>query len=64
MSKQAAGSDYVAVSRLRNAAGETLAMPGERCDRVPETSLDWLLAGGRIRHEPRQSKPAKAEKKG
>jgi hypothetical protein len=44
-----AGADFVAVIRLTNKAGEVLAMPGETCERVPEVSLAWNEAKGRIR---------------
>lgn len=50
------GADYIARVRLTTKAGDVLAMPGETCERVPASSLPWLLAGGRI--EPR---PATAE---
>ncbi len=37
------GADYVALVRLTDLPGNVLAMPGERCDKVPESSLPWLL---------------------
>lgn len=43
------GSDYVAVRRLTNREGEVLAMPGATCERVPESSLSWLLDRGWIK---------------
>lgn len=43
------GSDFVAVERLTNKAGEVLAAAGESCDRVPAESLGWLLRDGLIR---------------
>lgn len=50
-----AGRDFVALVRLStkggpgNPHGTTLAMPGETCERVPESSLAWLERGKRIR---------------
>lgn len=44
-----AGDDFVAVRRLSTKDDETLAMPGERCERVPAASLPALLAAGKIR---------------
>lgn len=37
------GKDYIAQVELTNRAGEVLAAVGERCDRVPEKSLGWLI---------------------
>lgn len=37
------GSNYVATVRLSTKADETLAEPGDRCDRVPVEALPWLL---------------------
>jgi hypothetical protein len=42
------GRDYVALVRLSNKDDEALADVGERCDRVPPSSLPWLLETGRI----------------
>lgn len=42
------GADYRAVHRLSTGADETLAEPGETCDRVPSESLPLLLAHGYI----------------
>ena len=43
------GEAFVAVHRLSNAEDETLAEVGETCERVPEVSLQPLLASGHIR---------------
>lgn len=43
------GRDYVAMQRLSTKANETLAEMGERCDRVPAASLNWLLEQDLIR---------------
>ncbi|HXG56677.1 MAG TPA: hypothetical protein VNJ03_14970 [Vicinamibacterales bacterium] len=37
------GSDYVARVRLSDAENKTLALPGKTCEKVPESSLPWLL---------------------
>lgn len=37
------GRDYRAVVRLSTAANETVAAAGETCERVPASSLPWLL---------------------
>jgi hypothetical protein len=37
------GKDYRARVRLSNAADETLAGEGQTCERVPVSSLPWLL---------------------
>jgi len=42
------GQHYVALVRLSNKDDETLADVGERCHRVPASSLPWLLETGRI----------------
>ena len=42
------GAYYVARARLSDKAGETLADVGETCDRVPDSSLPWLLESGLI----------------
>lgn len=42
------GREFIATVRLSDAANTTLAVPGERCDRVPAASLPWLLAQGLI----------------
>ena len=41
------GKDYVALRELSTREGLVAAV-GERCDRVPVESLDWLLHCGRI----------------
>jgi hypothetical protein len=46
------GSDYVAVVRLTDKIGKVLAMPGDRCTEVPESSLGWLASDGLIRLQP------------
>lgn len=43
------GKDFIALRRLSTKADETLALPGETCERVPDTSLPALLASGKIR---------------
>ena len=42
------GKNFVATVRLSTKANDTLALPGERCDRVPASSLPWLLEQGLI----------------
>lgn len=42
------GADYRALHRLSTADDETLADVGETCERVPASSLAWLLAYGLI----------------
>jgi hypothetical protein len=46
------GADYIAKVRLSTRADETLALPGERCDRVPAQSLPWLAEQGLIELAP------------
>ena len=43
-----APADYVAIHRLSDANNETLAEPGQTCEHVPATSLNWLLEQGHI----------------
>lgn len=38
------GRDYVACVRLSNLENDTLALPGETCERVPAADLPGLLA--------------------
>ena len=52
------GIDYVAVKALYTRDG-VVALPGERCDRVPVQSLEWLLAQGKIALAPKVAKKAK-----
>lgn len=42
------GRDFRALTRLSTRDNETLAEPGETCDRVPESSLALLLASKKI----------------
>jgi hypothetical protein len=42
------GADFRARVRLSTKADETLAQPGETCERVPVESLEQLLASGQI----------------
>lgn len=42
------GADYIAKTRLSTRDDQTLALPGDTCDRVPPDSLPWLLASGHI----------------
>ena len=42
------GKNFVATVRLSTKANDTLAMPGERCDRVPASSLPWLVEQGLV----------------
>lgn len=42
------GADYIATVRLSDKGDDTLAAPGESCDRVPPASLPWLLEQGLI----------------
>ena len=46
------GADYIAVVRLSTKANDTLALPGETCERVPASSLSWLVAQGLIEYRP------------
>lgn len=46
------GADYRAVLRLSTADDETLAEPGETCERVPVASLPGLLQAGYIEPAP------------
>lgn len=39
---------YVATVRLTTKDGRVLAMPGETCERVPASSLPWLIDQGLI----------------
>ena len=57
------GSDYVAVVRLTNKAGQVLAMPGETCERVPVTSLAQLAINGDIQKRPAPEKSARRQGK-
>lgn len=43
------GKDYIALRRLSTKDDQTLAVPGETCERVPASSLPSLLASGKIR---------------
>lgn len=38
------GSDFVATVRLSTPDDQTLAEPGDTCERVPASSLVWLAA--------------------
>ena len=42
------GKDYVAQTRLTDRAGEVLAEVGETCERVPASSLLWLVDQGLV----------------
>lgn len=42
------GKDYVARETLYNRTGTVIAVVGQTCERVPATSLPWLLEGGHI----------------
>lgn len=46
------GKDYIAVTRLSAPDDETLAAPGESCERVAAESLPWLLEQGYITPAP------------
>lgn len=39
---------YVAKTRIYSKSGDTLAAPGETCEQVPASSLDWLCRQGYI----------------
>ena len=57
------GKDYVALVELRTRDG-LVASVGERCDRVPVQSLEWLLHCKRIAALPAaEKKAAKTSKK-
>lgn len=43
------GNDYIAVRRLSDKQGRTLADVGETCERVPAESLGWLAERGWIK---------------
>jgi hypothetical protein len=34
--------DYIATVRLSDAKNKTLALPGERCEKVPADAIGWL----------------------
>jgi len=58
------GSDFVAVEKLSDRFGAVLAAPGASCDKVPESSLGWLLRDGLIQPKPkRKSKDRASEGK-
>lgn len=42
------GRNYVAVVRLSTKDDTTLAEPGATCERIPDTSLPWLIEQGLI----------------
>jgi hypothetical protein len=44
------GADYVALQRISRGAteDETLAEPGQTCERIGPEDLEWLLKGGHI----------------
>ena len=42
------GAAFVATTRLSTLKDETLAEAGETCERVPASSLPWLLEQGQI----------------
>lgn len=46
------GKQYVAMVRLSDRAGAVLADIGETCERVPESSLAWLIEQGLIVARP------------
>lgn len=46
------GKDYRAVRRLSTRDDQTLALPGETCERVPASSLPALLASQKIERVP------------
>lgn len=59
------GRDYVATVRLSTRDNDTLADPGERCDRVPVDSLPWLAEQKLIVLAPDAAiEPAKRRAKG
>lgn len=43
------GAEYVALTGLSAADGAPFAAVGETCERVPASSLPWLLRAGCIR---------------
>ncbi len=55
------GNNFIAVRELRTRDG-VVARVGERCDFVPASSLEWLLAQGKIAPAPEAEKPAKKAK--
>lgn len=59
MSKPLKGSEFVALRTLSTRDG-IVARVGERCDFVPVSSLEWLLASGKIAPAP---EPVKVSKK-
>ncbi len=56
-------SDYVATVRLSNKENETLALPGERCGKVPLESIPFLLVDGYVVLEPIFVAPQAKQKK-
>lgn len=49
-----AGKAFVAKVKLRSKDGQVLALPGQTCEKVPDSSLDWLIRDGLIAvKEPR-----------
>jgi hypothetical protein len=56
------GKDFIALRRLSDAAGRTLADVGETCERVPASSLPGLLAhGAKIAPAPK-AEPSRRKK--
>ena len=45
----AKSSEYVAVDRITDTAGDVLAQPSDTCDLVPQADLAWLLEYGHIK---------------
>lgn len=38
------GANFTALVRLTNKRGEVLARPGQTCEKVPASSLEWLAS--------------------
>jgi hypothetical protein len=53
------GKDYIALRRLSLADDTTVAAVGETCERVPPSSLESLLASGKIAPAPARKGQAK-----
>jgi hypothetical protein len=60
-SRELDGRAYRAVVRLSTKADVTLALPGESCERVPVTSIPWLLAQGLIVPTTQEGAPVDGE---
>jgi hypothetical protein len=60
-SRELDGRRYRAAVRLSTKTNETLAEVGETCERVPVTSIPWLLEQGLIVPAPEEGASADGE---